>query len=63
MDQPKASSSKRGAAWALQLKIQMYYPLRRLHRSGVVRQETGERVEYLLEGKTEKTKKKIVYRD
>ena len=49
MDQPITSSSKRGAAWALQLKMQMYYPLRWLHRSGVVRQVTGERVEYLLE--------------
>jgi len=49
MDQPKASSSKRAAARALQLNMQIYYLLRWLHRSGVVRQETGERIEHLLE--------------
>ena len=49
MDQPKASSSKRAAARALQLNMQICYLLRWRHRSGVVRQETGERVGYLLE--------------
>ena len=48
MDQPKASSSKREVARALQLKMQIYY-LRWLHRRGVVRQETVKRVGYLLE--------------
>ena len=48
MDQPKASSSKRAVARALQLKMQIYY-LRWLHRRGVVRQETVKRVGYLLE--------------
>ena len=57
MDQPKESSSKRGAAWALQLKMQVYYPLRWLHRTGVVRQETRERAGYLLEMQKAKQKK------
>ena len=48
MDQRKASSSKRAAARALQLNMHIYY-LRWLHRSWVVRQETEERVGYLLE--------------
>ena len=38
MDLPKASSSERAAARAVQLEMQMYYPQRWLHRSGVVRQ-------------------------
>ena len=41
-------SSKLAAAWALQLSMQIHY-LRWLHRSGVVRQETGERAGHLLE--------------
>ena len=41
MDQPKAASSKWAAARALQLNMQIYYLLRWLHRSGAVRQETG----------------------
>ena len=49
MDQPKASSSERAAARALQLKMQIYYLLRWLHRDGVVRLETWERVGYMLE--------------
>ena len=49
MDQPKASSSKWAAARALHPKMQKYYPLRWLHRGGVVRQETGERAGYSVE--------------
>ena len=49
MDQPTASSSKWAAARALHLKMQTYYPLRWLHRTGVVRQETGERTGCLLD--------------
>ena len=56
MDQPKASSSKRAAARALQLNMHMYYLLRWLHRSGVVRQETEERVGYF--GNTKAKQKK-----
>ena len=48
MVQPKASSSKLAAERALRLKMQICYLLRWLRRSGVVRQETGERVGYLL---------------
>ena len=48
MDQPKSSSPKRAAARAIQFNMQICY-LRWLHRRGVVRQETGERVGYLLE--------------
>ena len=40
---------KWAAARALHLKMQMYYPLRWLHRSRVVLQETAERAGYLLE--------------
>ena len=71
MDQPKASSSKWAAARALHLKMQKYHPLRWLHGSGVVRQETGERARFLLEMQRQNRKKhkrriagnKIVYRD
>ena len=56
MDQPKASSSKRAAARALQLNMHMHYLLRWLHRSEVVRQETGERVGYF--GNTKAKQKK-----
>ena len=46
--------------------MQIYY-LRWPHRSGVARQETGERVGYLLEmrrqNRKKKTQKKSVYRD
>ena len=65
MDQLKASSSKRAAAPALQLNMQIYY-IRWLHRCGVVRQETGERVGYLLEMQRQsrkRKKKKSLYRD
>ena len=58
MDQSKASSSKRAAARALQVKMQKYYPLRWLHRSGVVRQETGERVELVGNAKAKQKKHK-----
>ena len=65
-DQPDESSFKRAAARALQLNMQIYYPLRWLHRSGVVRQETGERIGYLLEMQRQNKKiknKKSLYRD
>ena len=50
--------------WTLQLNILIHYLLRWLHRSRVVRQETGERIGYLLELQniTEKAQKKTIYR-
>ena len=67
---PADSSSKWAAARALHLKMQKYYPVRWLHRSEVVRQETAERAGYILEMQRQNRKKqkriaekRIVYRD
>ena len=60
MDQPKASSSKRAAARALHVNMRKYYLFRWLHRSGVVRQETEERVGPLLEIQKAKQKKQEI---
>ena len=66
VDQPKASSSKRVGSAERTAQMQISY-LRWLHRRGIVRQETGERVMYSFEmqrqnRKSTKTNKSI-YRD
>ena len=59
MGRPKASSSKWTAAWAQLFNLQIYYLLR-LHRSGAVRQEIGERVGLDGNPKTKQKKHKII---